>query len=159
MKQYKVFLFVLVCGTLFTQSCEKGFLDVNTDPNNPTRVTPALLLPSAQVDLAYTNGGDLSRIAAGFTQHYSGHRNQPLRYDQYDIQFGDFDQMWANYYAGVLQDLKEMKVKAEAEGSNYYVGISKILSGYVYSILTDMFGDIPYTDALKVEAITAPAYD
>ena len=57
--------------------CKKS-LDINRDPNNFTDVPVNLLLPTAQVQLAYTLGGELSRITGNFTQHYAGHRNQPL---------------------------------------------------------------------------------
>ena len=64
-------------------SCKKT-LDVNVDPNNPTDVPANVLLPSAQVNLAFTVGGNASRYAGGFIQHYGGHRAQPLTdYGQY----------------------------------------------------------------------------
>ena len=62
-KFYKI-LAVLACVTLL--SCEKDFLDINDDPNNPLDVSLELLLPSAQLDLAGTlgtNGGGLSYIS------------------------------------------------------------------------------------------------
>lgn len=139
-------------------SCKK-VLDINEDPNNPTQVATRLLLPAAQVQLGYTIGGSVNRVTGAFTQHYAGHRGQPLEYNQYDVNPSSTDDIWSSIYAVVLRDLKAVQVQSRASGDSVYVGVSQILMAYSFSVLTDMYGDIPFTQALQDNTDLTPAYD
>jgi hypothetical protein len=134
-------------------------LDINTDPNNFTDVPAYLLLPSAQVQMAYTLGGSISRVTGAFTQHYAGHRNQPLEYTQYDVNPSSTDGIWSSMYSVVLRDLKAVRDKSRVTGDSMYVGVSQILTAHVFSVLTDMYGDIPFYDALQDANNITPKYD
>lgn len=139
-------------------SCEKT-LDINKDPNFPTQVDKRLLLPAAQVQLGYTVGGSINRIAGNIVQHYGGHRNQPLQYNQYDIGPAESDGIWSAMYAVVLRDLKGVQEQARATGDSMYVGVTQLLMAYSYSVLTDLYGDIPFSEALMDDAKLTPKYD
>ena len=139
-------------------SCKKA-LDINKDPNNFTDVPSALLLPPAQVQLTYTLGGDISRITGAFVQHYAGHRNQPLEYNQYDVASASTDGLWTSMYADVLDDLKSLIDKSRVSGDSVYIGISQLLNVEVFSVLTDMYGDIPFSEALQNSLNITPHYD
>ena len=149
---------VYLCFLLFFTSCKKQ-LDINVDPNNPPIVPVNTLLPSAEVNLAYSIGGDASRYSASIVQYYAGHRGQPLEYAQYDFTPATSDTYWSNIYAGVLADLKEVQTIAGKDGNTAYVGIADILTAYSYSILTDMYGDIPYSESLNGINNINPKYD
>ena len=162
MKKYKFLNIkttgIYLCILILFASCKKQ-LDINVDPNNPPKVPVTALLPSAQVNLAYSIGGDASRYGGSFIQYYAGHRAQPLEYAQYDFTPSTSDTFWSNMFAGVLQDLKEVELVAGQDGNTAYVGISNILTAYSYSILTDMYGDIPFSEALGgIEKIN-PKYE
>lgn len=139
-------------------SCSKT-LDVNADPNNFLDVPVATLLPAAEVNLAFSIGGNGTRIPASFVQLYSGHRNQPLQYGQYNVTPASTDGLWSSLYAGVLRDLLAITIKSRVAGDSMYVGVSQLLTAYTYGYLTDMYGDIPFTDALKDDKQLTPAYD
>ncbi len=148
---------VLTAFTAFA-SCKK-VLDINNDPNNFTDVPATLLLPSAQVQFAYTLGGDVSRVAGAIMQHYAGHRGQPLEYNQYDITPSSTDGTWSSLYAVVLRDLKAVTDKSRITGDSMYVGVSQILMAHVFSVLTDTYGDIPFSSALQDANNIIPSYD
>jgi hypothetical protein len=148
---------LLVAVSSFT-SCKKT-LDINTDPNNPTDVEPKYLLPVAQVQLTYTLGGDISRITGNLVQHYGGHRNQPLEYNQYDITPATSDGLWSALYSVVLRDLKAVIDKSRVTGDSMYIGVAQILSAHTFSALTDLYGDIPFSTALQDGNVISPAYD
>lgn len=148
----------VLCSGLLLASCEKA-LDINKDPNNFTDVPAPLILPAAQVQLAYTLGGEVSRITGAFTQHYSGHRNQPLEYTQYDVNPASSDGLWSALYAVVLRDLKAVREKSRESGDSMYVGVSQLLMAHTFSVLTDLYGDIPFNDALEDANNITPAYD
>lgn len=139
-------------------SCKKT-LDINTDPNNPREVQRQYVLPVAQVQLTYTLGGDISRITGNIIQHYGGHRNQPLEYNQYDITPATSDGLWSAMYSVVLRDLQDVINQSRALGDSMYVGVAQILSAHTYSALTDLYGDIPYSTALLNRDLITPGYD
>lgn len=139
-------------------SCKKT-LDVNTDPNNPTDAPVTTILPSAEVSFAFTLGGNGTRIPASFVQHYGGHRNQPLEYGQYNVSPSSTDNLWTSLYAVTLRDLKAVMDKSRVSGDSMYVGVSQILTAHVFSYLTDMYGDIPFSGALNELAAVTPKYD
>src|SRR3954467_13256809 len=93
---------ILLLSFSAVMSCKKT-LDINNDPNNFTDVPAYLLLPSAQVQFSYTLGGNISRVTGAFTQHYAGHRNQPLEYTQYDVNPSSTDGIWSSCYSVVLR--------------------------------------------------------
>ena len=138
-------------------SCDHE-LDINNDPNNPTEVPFSTLLTAAEVRLAYTLGGDATRMPASIVQHYSGHRGQPLNYGQYNITSGDTDGLWTSLY-DILNDLRSIEDQTKISGDNIYLGVSKILQVHTFSVATDLFGDIPYTESLKGASNITPAYD
>ncbi|MEQ8244079.1 SusD/RagB family nutrient-binding outer membrane lipoprotein [Fulvivirga sp.] len=155
--KYKLLLIALL---LTATACEDNFLEINKDPNNPTDVPVSVLLPAIEARLAYSYGGaEYATQPAHFVHYYAGHRNQHLRFDQWDIQLPDNNNYWNTIYAGVLQDIQEMETRALASESFTYVGIGKVLRALSFAMLTDGFGDIPYEEALKVSEVITPAYD
>jgi hypothetical protein len=143
-------------------SCKKSFLDVNTDPNNPTKAAIDLVLPTAQGYAAY-NLGNPYQVLAGFwaqywTQGPTGSQFQA--YDQYSINSGTFDARWINMYAGPLNDFRYIIEEGTRAGNNNYVAIGKIMQAYLFQVMTDLHGDIPFSDALKGgEGNIAPKFD
>jgi hypothetical protein len=163
MKTLRAIKFSAALGLLVaTSSCKKDFLDVNVDPNNPTQAAINLVLPTAQGYAAY-NIGNPYQILGGFwaqywTQGPTG--SQFLAYDQYSINSGSFDGRWINMYAGPLNDFKYIVEQGTREGNANYVAIGKIMQAYLFQIMTDLHGDIPFSEALKAgEGVIAPKYD
>ncbi len=155
-KTIKSLFFYFTVG-LVVVSCSND-LDINNDPNEPTDVPMNTLLVGAEVNLAYILGGDATRMPASIVQHYSGHRGQPLEYGQYNITAAATDNLWANLY-DVMFDLRTIQTKARDNNSNVYLGISQILEAYTMSVTTDLFGDVPYTEALRGSLNINPKYD
>ena len=153
---YKTGFLLLLISTLF--ACKKN-LDINRDPNNFTEVPAQLLLPTAQVQLGYSLGGDASRITGAFMQHYGGHRGQPLEYNQFDVDPSATDGFWSSMYSVVLRDLKAVIDQSRESGDSMYVGVSQILMAHTFSVLTDLYGDIPFSQALLDERNITPGYD
>lgn len=153
--------YVVVLGLgatpFITTSCRQD-LDINVDPNNPATATVPGLMSGAQVGLGYVVGGEATRMPASVMQYYAGHRAQPLNYARYNITSSDTEGAWTYLY-NVAMDLKDMENKATASGEEVYVGVSKLLQAYTFSVLTDLYGDIPFTDAMQSRKNIAPAYD
>lgn len=140
------------------QSCKDSFFDVNTTPNNPTSVPPTVLLTTVEYDVAFASSNDLNRIAEVFMQHAAGVGNQVAAYDVYNIR-GASDNQWnGELYAGALTNAQQI-IGLTQTTSPAYAGIAKILKAYAFSITTNMWGDIPYSQALQGTAILNPRLD
>lgn len=143
------------------------FLDINTDPNNPTEPDYALILTDAQLHmsqaLSYGNGGLTNLL--GVYIHQTVTRES---YDAYGIAGADYEinTPWQSLYAGALADLEDMIVKSLAEEEadetldfSVYRGIAKILKAYIFSQMVDVWGDIPFSEALNTAEFRFPVYD
>jgi hypothetical protein len=139
-------------------SCSPAtFLDVNVSPNNPTAVQPSVQLPTIAVGTAFVVGNTLGRDGDLFMQHYAGIANQPFTEDKYAIS-GNYDNEWRNdLYGNNLTGAQTLITNNAANPA--YTGIAKLLKAYNFALVTDMWGDVPYSQALQGLANIHPAFD
>jgi len=144
-------LAILAVAAVGFTACSDAWLeDYKLDQNRPSDVSMEVLLPSAQAAYGMTQGDVLPRLTSIFMQQMTGTDRQSLAHNRYaQIGEGDFNTPWNNSYAGGLYDLKLIEDKAEAAGASAYVGVAKIMTAMYLGVLTDHFGDIPYTNALQ----------
>ncbi|GAA4375452.1 SusD/RagB family nutrient-binding outer membrane lipoprotein [Hymenobacter koreensis] len=143
-----------------TASCSKDeFLDVNKDPNRTTAIGLPVQLTNIIVSTGFTVGNDIGRVSSLLVQHMAGAINQPATYDVYNIR-GAFDNQWNfELYNGTLVNSKRLIDQAELANSPAYAGIGKLLLAYNFALTTDMWGDIPYSQALQGLNNLAPRFD
>lgn len=67
--------------------------------------------------------------------------------------------IWQNTYANSLEDLKLALASAEESKAWNYWMVAKVLQAYNFLVLTDTYGDIPFTGALDVENNPHAAFD
>ena len=141
-----------------TASCSPAtFLDVNVSPNNPTAVQPSVQLPTLTVGTAFLVGNTLGRDGDLFIQHYAGIANQPFTEDKYAIS-GNYDNEWrGDLYGNNLNGAQTLITNNPANPA--YTGIAKLLKAYNFALATDMWGDVPYSQALQGLANIHPAFD
>ncbi len=152
---------MILMTVLVITSCKK-WIDpqINVDPNKPADVPLALLLPGVEAGTGYAMGGDLMRPACQWMQQFAGLGNQPIAYDRYNFTQSDADNVWKwALYAGEMRDLKVMMDKAVSEESPHYGGVAKVLMAYNLGTVTDLWGDVPYTDAFRGNDNLKPYYD
>ncbi|HEV8081683.1 MAG TPA: SusD/RagB family nutrient-binding outer membrane lipoprotein [Chitinophagaceae bacterium] len=161
MKQNRIsFLICISVIALFAGACKKSFFtDVNINPNVPGSVAPNLILPTAEAGLGYTQGGDISRYTSLITQQVFGANSQSQVYYSYGLNPGTFENVWADLYTSVIINIDTLKNEADEKGFNQYSGISRILMAYTLQVAVDLWGKIPYSDAVKGNASLHPSYD
>ncbi len=165
MKKNKFTIKALILGAIFivsVTSCKKDYFDINTDPNYPANADVIELLPSAEAAIGHVLGNNLQIVGGLYSQYWtqSPSASQYKIYEQYSPSATDFDSPWRILYSDALYDLKTIDAKASSDGRSQYVAISRILTGYTYQLLTDNWGDVPYSQALKgPEGILSPKYD
>lgn len=157
----KILFGLFIAGVLLsTASCKKSFFtDFNKNPNAPDSVPPNLLLSNVEASLAYTQGGDMSRFTSLFTQQVFGANSQSQQYYNYILDPGTFDNLWPDYYTSVLNNNDTLMHLADRKGYNMYSGISRIIMAYSLQIGVDLWGDLPYSQAMKGDKNLKPGYD
>lgn len=136
------------------------FLDVNQSKNNPTSGPPSVLLPTGLVGSAFANANELNRFASTVMDYTYGAGGNPGAYDAYNIDGGNFGNQWRfEIYAGAIVTYNDVIKYATAVGGNSYIGIAKIMKAYTFSIATDVWGDVPYSQAAQGEKFLQPRLD
>jgi hypothetical protein len=159
MKDYNliksVLLGVLVVGFF---ACDETTMDsIDQNPNAPTDVTISLLLPQTTISTIHgIAGGAGARYSSKFVEHVANvHVNER---QPFDVNAG----VWSNIYS-TLMDLSLIIEKGSEGGSQeghfVEVGIAKILYAYTLSVGTDLFGDMPHSEALQGSSNRSPNFD
>lgn len=145
--------------TIVGVSCNDNFDEINTDPTRIERISPGTLLNPILYEVATFNTSradaftfDLMQVTVPFPSASGGvHR--------YDISESAGNSTWNTYYRW-LNNVKEMQHAAvEAEAVNYEA-IALTLNAWIYSLLTDAFGDVPMEEAVRGdEGIFYPSFN
>lgn len=131
-------------------SCTKNFEELNTDPNRPKEVTPGVMLgqlqyrlvnASIQASRSFTHElmqVDAPRISSG---------GEGLH--RYVVNPGAG--VWSNFY-GYMTDIEDIYTISDRLKENNYKAIALVYKSWAYSIITDLYGDIPYSEATKASS-------
>ncbi len=142
--------------------CKKDFFDINESPNSPVTIKLSEALPTAELAIGQAVGNDL-KIGGGLWAQYWGQNfnsSQYKSYDQYNITTEAQRAAWNLLYNDALTDLNYIIDHGTTEGNTNYVAVATILKAYNFQILTDAYGDIPFSEAGKgAEGNYSPKYD
>ena len=136
---------------MLATGCEDDFLDINTDPNFPADATSDFLLPSAQAQYTFAFAGVISRITSTLTKQIVN-----TRYHRWNIGRTAIGNSWRfDLFGGALKDLETI-IEQETVAENWeYVAVAKLQKAYVFSVMTDLWGDLPFSE---FGTETFPAY-
>ena len=154
-----IFLTGALTAALSLVSCAE-WLDVNTDPENPTLESAEYQLELAHCEF-YTNSAQQfaawrSSMAMGdWTRNISGGTYWSMSYWAPVDGITTTPYQW--FLVGAGATLKDMYAKAMAAENWHYAGVAKVLLAYGYMLMTDLYGEMPYTQGLAESAI--PKYD
>lgn len=160
MRKFKYIAAGLAASVVMTFSSCNDFLDVNVNPNSPTSAPIEQVLTNATVNTGFRNGSDLHRFTSLIMQQFSGQAGptiQTREYQRYLIQPSDLNNLYNAFYAVALPDLQY--VIDNSEGSPHYSGVAKILKAYTFAQVVDVWGDVPYSEALQGTTNTTPKLD
>jgi hypothetical protein len=144
---------MLILLVAVVTGCKK-FLDVNKNLNSPTpeKASVSLLLSSCERAIAnnVALGTGLGNTMSVYTHQMTGR----VAADRY----GAGSQGWDGLYTAIA-NLNVIIKNGTAETRYAYAGVAKILKAYTYSILVDVYGDIPFTEFDQFPAIKQPKFD
>jgi len=143
------------CAATIT-SCTKDFRETNTNNNNPTSVTPDLLLSGVIRNMMNQQVSDAWGIGNLVAQYHA--KIQFVNEDRY--LWNEQNGVWSSVY-GNNRNLQNILVAVEKDTKSPYLGVGLILKSWMFSLATDAYGDVPYKEAgkAKTDGAYLPAYD
>jgi hypothetical protein len=154
-----IYTAILAISILTLASCQSELDSYNDNPNNPTKLsTPITLLTGAEIGTIMNATGNLPRTFTLLTQHTNGNQLQSLDYTNYVLTETDNEGDWSNIYQAGL-NLNEIITKF-GTADPYYDGIAKVLISLNIGYATDVWGDVPFSNAFQgASGNIAPKYD
>ncbi len=168
MKSYKILTLIVTVGLIFGSCNPDSLTELNIDPLAANEVDPGYILAYTQLQTSgerYENWraqliyqSTMMQIFATLPTYWSG--------DKYLRNSGYASSLWDRAYANYIKDLVNLVEVTDPEivGDNSlinYHAIARIWKVYGFSRLTDLHGDIPYSEAGNgyLENIFSPKYD
>jgi hypothetical protein len=147
----------IICAVWMLAACNATDLDLQDNPNS---VTPE----NAEVQFLYNN------IQLNFRDHFNNmyfftatHVRQitAVSGDTYINAYspGSMNGIWFNTYAELLPDIDALLALTDDRGLDVHGGSARIMKAYTLMTMVDLFGDIPYSEALKGTDPISPARD
>lgn len=157
--KYKILIPLIVGLGISLPSC-KDYLDINTDPNQSTTSRIDLQLSSAQLQTSIGIGQRIFPNLCIWSQYYTGGPGVSLGDpDQHKLASSEGNEVFTRLYRSSTN--LDFIIKNSTE--NYYIAIAKIMKAYNFHVCADLFGNIPYLEALRGDiadgSILHPTYD
>lgn len=148
-------------------SCSESIMDeINENINDPSDMVSRLIITDAMTGTAFSvTGGDFAFYASIYIEHNTGvwgqFYNADIRSSQ-PTSSSTYNNAWNAAYANLysLRIVREKCSEGGSEEGNYHtLGIAQILTAFNLAALTDVMGDIPWSEALQPGIIFTPVLD
>ena len=165
------YTFILFFAFFLITSCGEELAELNQNPNEPTAVPPSVIFPYALregVDRMHGHRTRLERLGLDggmlWVQYFA--RNQYTNEgDTYNPDASMRNNNWKGFFnESIINFQKVIDATGDVENPFYnenYYAAALVMREYMFSIITDTWGSIPYSEALKgsTEGNLAPVYD
>lgn len=159
----KFTLSLLLVSMVFV-SCDEGFEDLNVNPTQANEIDPGFQFTYVQLQTSgerYENWRAVLIYSSTMMQHlaalpgyWSG--------DKYLYNAGYASSLWDRAYSNQVRDIEDLyaRLQGDPESVNLFAAV-RIWRAVIYQRLTDLYGDIPYSEAGKgfIEGNVSPKYD
>jgi hypothetical protein len=156
----KIFSIVLTGICLFSATSCKKYLDVNTNPNQPTTATPALVFPQALTATAalISATGDYNEYGSRMNGYFGNAGGFGSLGDliSYNFTTGNFNGLFQNTYDN-LEDYQY--IIDNTDPASIENATAQIMKAYDFQLLVDTYNKVPYFEALKGPNNLQPKYD
>ena len=163
----KSYLVVLLASFIGLFSCSENVMQkINQNKNNPTDVASKLIITDVINNTSYTvTGSDFAFYASVYIEYNVGIYNQLYNAEirtSDPVSATTYNNIWDAVYSNLL-NLKTIIAKCSPDGAEpdntTVLGMAQVLSAYNLAMLTDLMGDIPWTEALQPGVIWTPKLD
>ncbi|HVI46772.1 MAG TPA: SusD/RagB family nutrient-binding outer membrane lipoprotein [Chitinophaga sp.] len=158
MKKLLLPLYILFAAVLLA-GCQKELERINKNPNEPTSVQPDYLLTNgikSNVDTYWGNDAAMETSLL-YVQYWA--KIQYPDPDRYIPAATSIQTIWNNFYAQGVQDFTTLAQLGDSLHNPNYKAAALIMRSWIFQVLTDLYGDIPYKQAANIEKYLTPVYD
>lgn len=148
---------VLLSLTLFT-SCRKLYdePDINRNPNAVTDIDVTTLISGTMLGMSLLHEDTDVRIASIWAGELNGLSRGHQTYASYIVSSSVFN--WTPLYP-VASQARLIQTKADAAGDKWTKGVGQVMEALVIAKATDLYGDIPYSQAFDIVKYPTPVFD
>ena len=160
----KKLFYIALCAIFFASCSDKVYEEINTDPTKADHVNAASQLSFAELQIfGDMNYVDVHRLYTyAFTQHLMGCWNTTNYGGQHRMDDQEMGRPWTNLYPAAIRNLTDAihQTASTPEQTNVNAAL-RIFRVYVGSLLTDFYGDVPFSEAGLgyITGETKPKYD
>lgn len=161
----KKILALLLIAVFFAGCSEDVLDDINRDRNNASQLDARFMLPTAILKTAVeTYAHDIAWYASVFVEHSAGTWGQHYTADRRTNanEASLMNNAWNRLYT-VQMILKDIRTKTAPDGpeaaNHVLLGIAQVLTATNLAMITDMWNEAPWTEALQGAANYQPVYD
>ena len=166
MRNIKLYFLAMLTATGMLTSCDKGFTELNTNKVDPTTLDAQFIMNRAIIETTYPDNFSTLEMLCydfGIVQQIITPFGSSLSGGNYNIfNPANTSLVWVNFYRNVLkQTVDALNKTSKDTGRTNLYNEARIWKAYSFMILTDTYGDIPYTDASKgfTSQVIQPKYD
>lgn len=146
MKKNKNLFFAITIMLTVLSGCTKNFDELNKDPNRPENVNPGVMLGQLQYRIVNSSIGAARNFTHELMQVDAPRSSSSGGVHRYFINPGAA--VWTNFYT-YITDIEDIIAISNKLGEKNYKAIALVYKCWAYSILTDLYGDVPYSEAIK----------
>jgi len=159
---FKSSFLIILLFTIALAGCKK-LLDINKSPNTPgqEQATPKLVFPSAVMATAAQVGGEYAILGALWGEYatQSAFANQYRTVEQYNLNGLDFEDAYEGMYARALGNYQLIINKAREQHDWNWFLMATVMKAYTAQVLVDLYGEIPFFEALQGSGNLNPKFD
>lgn len=145
---------------LVLNACESFIEGFEQDPNNPSDAPAEKMIEGIMLADMFVHTGDLNRLVGMWMHYFTGMDRQYVTLDNWAGSVAaDFDNAWGIFYGGVIAQSRIVQDKCTVSNNIRLRGVAKILEAHALGTVTQLWGDVPNTQANKPNEYPNPAYD
>jgi len=160
-------LFAAVLLTTSMMSCSEDVMDsINVDRNHATDVQAKFIVTDLITSTAFnTTGGDISLYTSIYMEHEVGIHNQMFNAETRNGEpylASTFNNVWGSTYQNLKNAMTVIKKCSEGgpeENNKVTLAVGQIFAAYNLAVLTDAYGDVPWTEAGNLNEFMQPKVD
>jgi len=157
MSRNSAFLFIIL--TFLAASCKKDLAEINLNPNATQNPQPDYLLTATEKltsDLYWGADNNFNSTLL-IIQHWA--KIQYTEPDRYIFSNSSFTSLWNTGYSQSITNLNTIINLPSAKANPAYKGVALVLRSWVFQLLTDAYGNIPYSQSGNIKQTLTPVYD
>lgn len=144
----RISIIVAACLSVLMYSCKKDFTEINKNPNGFSTASDGSLFNSI---IASLKSGWNEQLYVNVSVLYKENQQAALPFVRWNNYTIGTEELWSNYYT-TLPNFRELEYRwSQLDSTSHYVqnmlAMEKVLLAYKTFKMTDLFGDIPFSQA------------